>query len=47
LKPFGQHDIVTTTRKSVKLEEERHNKSVEENRQYLKQLTNGVLYLRK
>ena len=45
LKTFGKYDIVTAISESAKLEKEQHNKAVEENRQYLKQLTNAVLYL--
>ncbi|XP_076062468.1 uncharacterized protein LOC143037799 [Oratosquilla oratoria] len=45
LKTFGQYDIVTVISESAKLEKQLHNKAVEENRQYLKHLTNAVLYL--
>ncbi|XP_076054442.1 uncharacterized protein LOC143033123 [Oratosquilla oratoria] len=45
LKTFGQYDIVTVISESNKLEKQLHNKAVEENRQYLKHLTNAVLYL--
>ncbi|XP_076030426.1 zinc finger MYM-type protein 1-like [Oratosquilla oratoria] len=45
LKTFGQYDIVTVVSESAKLEKQLHNKAVEENRQYLKHLTNAVLYL--
>ena len=45
LKTFGQYDILTAIREAAKLAKQIHNKEVEENRQYLKQLTNAVLYL--
>ncbi|XP_076057610.1 zinc finger MYM-type protein 1-like [Oratosquilla oratoria] len=45
LKTFGQYDIVTVISESAKLEKQLHNKAVEENRQYIKHLTNAVLYL--
>ena len=45
LKTFGMYDIVTAISESAKLERKRHNKLVEENRQYLKHLINAILYL--
>ena len=45
LKTFGMYDIVTAISESAKLERERHNKLVEENREYLKHLINAILYL--
>ena len=45
LKTFGKHDIITAISESAKLANQIHNKEVEENRQYLKRLTNAVLYL--
>ena len=44
LKTFGQYDILTAISEAAKLAKQIHNEEVEENRQYLKQLTNAVLY---
>ena len=45
LKIFGMYDIVTAISESAKLEKERHNTLVEENRKYLKYIVNAILYL--
>ena len=45
LQTFGQYDIITAISASARLAKQLHNKEVEKNRQYLKQLTNAVLYL--
>ena len=42
LKTFGEHDILAALSEMVKMEKNRHNKKVEENREYLKRLTNTV-----
>ena len=46
-KTFGDCNILTAISESVKHECGRHNKQVEENREYLKLLVNVVLYLSK
>ena len=45
LKTFGVCDIMAVIGESAEVEKKRHNKLVEENRLYLKQLVNAVIYL--
>ena len=47
LQTCGKYDIITAISESARLAKQLHNKEVEENIQYLKQLTYAVLYLSK